>query len=189
MYIAVINFCANLNVYKYVCNDVGVVYNVEVYCSPSFQVLIVLVTHKSLLKMMTSSDTKYSERDSNPQPSVSKTDALTLSHPSTFQMPNQCHAYYYIYHNKNITTFINNLVRLLWFRKQVTASPSSLSITLWSTSRNTPSMKISMSQWHQYGMDQIFQILKEYCNDISWHCKLQSQLHYSLHSIAMSFWN
>lgn len=86
MYIAVINFCANLNVYKYVCNDVGVVYNVEVYCSPSFQVLIVLVTHKSLLKMMTSSDTKYSERDSNPQPSVSKTDALPLSHPSTFQM-------------------------------------------------------------------------------------------------------
>ena len=97
MYIAVINFCANLNVYKYVCNDVGVVYNVEVYCSPSFQVLIVLVTHKSLLKMMTSSDTKYSERDSNPQPSVSKTDALPLSHPSTFSDEAQNHYFNHLY--------------------------------------------------------------------------------------------
>jgi hypothetical protein len=56
VYIAVINFCANFYVYKYVCNDVGVVYNVEVYCSPSFQVLIVLLPHQILLKRMTSID-------------------------------------------------------------------------------------------------------------------------------------
>ena len=138
MYIAVINFCANLNVYKYVCNDVGVVYNVEVYCSSYFQVLIVLVTLKSLLKMMTSSD-KILRTGLEPTAFCFICSAIDPS--KHFSDATHCHTFCYIYHNKHITTFLNNLVRLLWFRKLVTASPSSLSITLWSTSRNTPSMK------------------------------------------------